>query len=64
MLNTGPNMTPHEAYNRQRSEEGQFLDASSSSTDADGETLAEQEMPVLVALRDEECAYDKGYRGN
>jgi hypothetical protein len=40
------------------------LEASSHSTDANAETLTEQEMPVLVALRDEKRTQDKGYRGN
>jgi hypothetical protein len=42
----------------------QFLKARNHSTDADAETLTEQEMPIFVALRDEKCAQYKGYRGN
>lgn len=40
------------------------MDACSRSTDADAETLTEQKMPVLMALCNEKCAHDKGYRGN
>jgi hypothetical protein len=57
-------MTPHEAYKRRQFRGSQFLEASSHSTDANAETLTEQEMPVLVALRDEKRTQDKGYRGN
>ena len=42
----------------------QFLEAKSHSTDADAEPLTEQEMPVLMALRNEKRAQDKGHRRN
>ena len=42
----------------------QFLEVRSHGTDTNAETLTEQEMPVLVALRNEECAQNKVHGGN
>ena len=57
-LITGPNTIPHESYKQQQLEAGSYgrREVTAAVTYTDAETLTEQEMPVLLALRDEERA--------